>query len=239
MPARTHNRAFNTAGLEADVMRFMAIIAFCLIAMMALIKPQPPEAIPTTVSPPADPRPLAPSAYAGKDTRVERKAVVTEEIRKEPPVPKVVSIPESTPDRVEKPSSPDLPQPDTAPGTEETRGTNSGELALRFESERSFFRLLAGGEMKLYVSTASGFIGLDRYLSPHAAIPKGALYEVMRESVPKTISRLFQRRSRDAVYLVSLPERTRLALQAHLGRTRSGTLIIHRDGTVTHEDPLP
>jgi hypothetical protein len=39
----THHRQLNTAGLEADVMRFMAIIAFCLIAMMALVKDVEPK----------------------------------------------------------------------------------------------------------------------------------------------------------------------------------------------------
>ena len=43
MVRATHHRQLNTAGLEADVMRFMAIIAFCLIAMMALVKDVEPQ----------------------------------------------------------------------------------------------------------------------------------------------------------------------------------------------------
>ena len=43
MVRATHHRQLNTAGLEADVMRFMGIIAFCLIAMMALVKDVEPQ----------------------------------------------------------------------------------------------------------------------------------------------------------------------------------------------------
>ena len=43
MVRAAHHRQLNTAGLEADVMRFMAIIAFCLIAMMALVKDVEPQ----------------------------------------------------------------------------------------------------------------------------------------------------------------------------------------------------
>ena len=37
MRAERH-AAFDTEGLQADVMRFLAIIAFCLIAILALVE---------------------------------------------------------------------------------------------------------------------------------------------------------------------------------------------------------
>ncbi len=43
MARQRNHRQINTAGLEADVMRFMAIIAFCLIAIMALVKDVEPQ----------------------------------------------------------------------------------------------------------------------------------------------------------------------------------------------------
>ena len=62
-----HRNLFDTDGLQVDVMRFMAIIAFCLIAIMALVqkleisdtpeikKPLPPKTI-TPVTPPVTPQ---------------------------------------------------------------------------------------------------------------------------------------------------------------------------------------
>lgn len=45
MARPTHSSQLDTDGLQADVMRFMAIIAFCLIAILALVKNLEPPAL--------------------------------------------------------------------------------------------------------------------------------------------------------------------------------------------------
>ena len=44
MPRMSFSPQLDSDGLQADVMRFMAIIAFCLIAILALVKQLEPEA---------------------------------------------------------------------------------------------------------------------------------------------------------------------------------------------------
>ncbi len=68
---RKHGQ-LNTAGLEADVMRFMAIIAFCLIAIMALVKDveTPPDQEPQIVETPQ----LAPAPELKPETVPETPA---------------------------------------------------------------------------------------------------------------------------------------------------------------------
>ena len=56
MRAERH-AAFDTEGLQADVMRFLAIIAFCLIAILALVEKLEPA--PTDEVLPRIPEPMA------------------------------------------------------------------------------------------------------------------------------------------------------------------------------------
>jgi len=69
--------------LQADVMRFMAIIAFCLIAMLALVKDLAP----------ADPKPTAESVPASAPMRPAPVETVTT-TRIEAPTPSEPAVPE-------------------------------------------------------------------------------------------------------------------------------------------------
>ena len=73
-----NNSSIDGEGLQADVMRFMAIIAFCLVAIMALVRDVSPPTAETTSVPETVPAPKA----------IPVPTVI--------PVPKAVPIPEVT-----------------------------------------------------------------------------------------------------------------------------------------------
>jgi hypothetical protein len=125
-----HHRQLNTAGLEADVMRFMAIIAFCLIAMMALVKdvnpqiemesesasPEHPEVAARAEAPPA-PKP-DPEPDPERQPDPAEQITVSKVIVQEKPVPEVPDVkpPVSRSATIKAPLAPvPVPEPVAAP----------------------------------------------------------------------------------------------------------------------------
>lgn len=224
MVKTSHLRQLDTAGLEADVMRFMAIIAFCLIAIMALVKDveQPTDSHTTSpenrtlVREPAKPvpesSPLAP-AIAGKPEMV------------------VVAPAKSSPLRPEDTAMP-LAMDDPI-------AANAKPLTFRFDSDKTFLHLIANNRLQLYASTANGFLAMDSGFSITDARPSGELFEVMAQSIPVKIKLIFRRKNVSPVYLVALPNETRRDLRKFLeapnADSSTGVLVIHRNGHISHE----
>lgn len=234
-----HHRQLNTAGLEADVMRFMAIIAFCLIAMMALVKDVEPAAatVPNLATP----------ALPG----------ITEVIEEQPkiepmPISTLIPIPAPKPQPVA--SGLNSPAPSIArvqstpsvvdePATEKPRrqdlDAEPESLTFRFDSDRTFLHLIATERLQLYASTKKGFLAMDERFNIAESTPSGELFEVMAQSIPVKITAIFKRINVSPVYLVALPVETRRDLNNFLetrrANTTSGVLIIHRDGHISHE----
>ena len=212
---RRRDSQHDSESLQTDVMRFMAIIAFCLIAILALVKnldPPNSEAEVPVIPPVAETGPVQPEPVIATadettgevpavDTNTEAELVETEEIE--------VSQQE--------------PLADTPIEEEKERS-----LRLRFSSEAAFLSLIAGNGIQLY--------GL------------GDLYELLPGSVPRKLVNIFERESTQVTYLVALSDDTRRELDQLLRRINAGgsrnandkaqangTLVIHRDGHVSHE----
>ena len=216
-----HNHSLNTAGLEADVMRFMAIIAFCLIAIMAMVKKVEP-------------------AGSGNEANT---ALQVAEIEANPvlPVVKVVISPE--PEQLKKPAPKPTPVEKSAdrivvPSVAEGSRTESEPLTFRFDSDRTFLHLIATNNLQLYASTGDGFLGMDSGFNVVQSKPPGELYEVMPKSIPRKITNIFERNATAPIYLVVLPATTKQDLNKFLASSNSqsaGVLVIHRDGHISHE----
>jgi hypothetical protein len=218
---------FETEGLQADVMRFMAIIAFCLIAILALVKQLDTAPVqPLTVSPPIDTPAL--------QTVTPRPPPIETVQADEPAVAAIV-----TPDQqaiTVIPPAPALPgQPPSVPPQTAT----PEPLVFQFVSEQAFLGLLLEQEVTLLAATSSGFyrLGEDFTLAPDR--PGGELFEVMSDSIPQKIRRVFEVHHTVTTYLVKLPGRTRQDLKKILAgldaQRSSGSLIIHRNGRISHE----
>lgn len=217
-PTASHH--LDTDGLQADVMRFMAIIAFCLIAMLALVKnldgpsPEEPQVAETV-------EPMDAAEVAVRQVAEAAEAATVAE------VPVAIETHEATP---------------VTPRSQKVEKAGKAEdeaLTFRFASERDFLHLLATDEVQLYASTSTGFARLNNDFTLTDERPREEVFEVMPHSVPPEIERIFRRAGRDPVYLVDLPPRTRAELRAFLdsidpGRA-SGALVIHADGHITHE----
>ena len=122
MMAPGHQSYGDSESLQADVMRFMAIIAFCLIAILALVKNATPEekAAASVEAPPPAPSPFREAAPAAEIELPLTAAPPVVEAEPQAEVAEVVPDPElttaPTPDR---PSEP-LDAPVEQPSIEET-----------------------------------------------------------------------------------------------------------------------
>jgi hypothetical protein len=233
----------DTDGLQADVMRFMAIIALCMVAIMALVGQlgdapvvaplqgaQSNRQLPLPVTMGA-PRVSAPSAPV--------KAPVDSE-----PTPVAMSVRDLSP--VSSKGSPDpgarKPTESVRPSSEKSSDNasdNSSEstgLTLRFASDRVFLGMIAAGRIKVYVRDGAGFVELSPALDTRAGKPAGQLYELVGPSVPALVRKVLGEAD---IYLVVLPQPTQRAI-ARYARDRQvvsdgGALVIHGNGEVRHE----
>jgi len=244
MPRTTHNHSLNTAGLEADVMRFMAIIAFCLISIMALVKKIEPAAVGNELE----------ANIASPVVQVEAITVVpevTSEARIDLPVieisPQLEELATAGNEAaVVKKSSERIVIPNTAKSEilplrrapPRVVSRDKEPLTFRFDSDRTFLHLIATNNLLLYARTADGFLGMDSGFNVVQSKPAGELYEVIPKSIPRKITNIFERNAAAPLYLVALPATTKQELNKFLdsGNSQStGTLVIHRDGHISHE----
>jgi hypothetical protein len=167
--------------LQADVMRFMAIIAFCLIAVLALVRnveppappiaaEQEPDSVPTPATPQMPETPV-PEAPTPNPVPVARPKVVPKiaPVVAPPMVAAMVAEPQVKPESVAPiaPKSTPAPAPraaqlpivevtaqaPTRTDAEETSEEEQG-LSLRFASDRDFLRLVTKGEIQVFAYQA-------------------------------------------------------------------------------------
>ncbi|HIG39669.1 MAG: hypothetical protein ABGY96_05865 [bacterium] len=241
MPRLTASTQMDTDGLQADVMRFMAIIAFCLISIMALVdnleKLNPETATPEIVN-------KARNKPDNSQPAVPKKTVVQSVVE---PVVTLIEPPEKTAE-AKIPGYPTLLTPASAAPISEIISETISEpvsetptpksLALRFESDATFLGLIARNDISIYASTQSGFVGLTPEFNTRLMQPTGALYELLPESIPAKVRRVFGTLG-DVVFLVSLPDATQRSIEGFANDTNAsiagGSLIVHADGAVSHE----
>ncbi|MEE8078180.1 MAG: hypothetical protein V3T18_04215 [Pseudomonadales bacterium] len=245
--------AFDSESLQADVMRFMAIIAFCLIAILALVRnveapqvPQPqttkpipaPVALPRWQEPIEKPEPKILHREVQRVTPAplpEPATVITQSLQipaTEPvavPEPVVVSAPvESVPE--EQPEAPAVPPLNS-------QNVEDEGLTLRFASDGDFLRLIAKGAILVYAYNESGVFALqpDYQFLPSAA--PGQVYQLMEQTVPTLILDALERTQSDAApftWAIAIPPAIRNQIENHMASARSGQLVINRYGEVHH-----
>jgi hypothetical protein len=204
------------ADLQTDVMRFMAILALCLVVIFALVQSiplRPEQTAPEPVAKTA-PEPVAEPQPA--------------------PEPMVLPLPAPEPVVAEQPA----PEPEPAPPVP----TESEGFTLRFESDLALKRLVARSVVGLYAIGNPATLRLnitDARMSFWEASTPNRYHEMDRGTVPADVVRALLRTAEvDATAIkwgVTLPGGMQRALNGFLESSGGGALVIGIDGDLRLE----
>jgi hypothetical protein len=239
--------AGGAAELQTDVMRFMAILSLCLVAIFALVQslpaanqvestvsPAQAEAIPVEPPPsvavaepePARATPVAVPRQVSTTAAVAQPEKPLEATHEKPPVPQKAVVP-----------TPKDPSPAQQPSVPERTG-----FTLRFESDEVLTRLVSGNEVGLYVIAPQQSLRLGKEgsrLNFWPASTPGQFHEMDAGTVPVEVKRALLRSgadlSSDPQWGVTLPARTESELQQFLANASGGSLIIGANGDLRLE----
>lgn len=251
---------FDSDGLQADVMRFMAIIAFCLIAILTLA-----QKVEQVATEPVETRPVETKPTETKPVEEHIEMVATfipvQELETQAappdrfvPEPAREPLPELEPVFRPEPAREPIPEilhaalieevPEALPETVKVVAPEMPEkksLALRFASDDTFLNLISSDAIQLFAHVDQSYFKMASNFSVTETQPSGALYELLPTSIPARITRIFDRSVAVENYLVALPGATRAELNNFLQNmsqknAQGGTLIIHRDGHLSYEN---
>ena len=234
------------ADLQTDVMRFMAILSLCLVAIFALVQSMPmaPQVVP---APPVVPDPVPEPAI--EQPPIATSAPTTESL----PEPKAHVIREMNAEAVIltrpkwKPKSP--PQaaevPEAAPATEaEPNVTPVQEpegFILRFESDAALMRLVAAGQVGVYAIEDERArrmkVSGSRISFWDASVPN-SFHEMEDSTVPLPVVDALVRTGADADRInwgVTLPGKLKGQLDGLMQDHRGGSLVIGSNGDIRLE----
>ena len=253
------------AELQTDVMRFFALLAICLIALMSLVREapheptataQPEPAAPVQTGPPArapvvrKPTPDAPVAAPRRETPVVQKPPA-------PPAQKNVSAETSfvrpsaeatsEPPRAASAAKPPAAKPPAASPPPRASATTPAEpdapLELRFASPEALMRLEARNEVAVYAlagGTGYRWSGDSRRFASHR-LPD-TLYLMDPATVPPALRSALIRAAgatQSATWGVTLSSAIRARLDRRLADGARGLLLIDAAGNVAPETDAP
>ena len=210
------------ADLQADVMRFMAILSLCLMAIFALVQSIP----------------LAPVVHT-----TEIKIVELPVEQSAPPKPVVTAAREI---KLTRPQPQRLPPPAQAIASVEAAPVEADPLqqgfTLRFEDDITLNRLVARNEVGLYAifPEKSFRMNVNRGQMSFwpASVPK-QFHEMDASTVPDPVIEAFKRSNGSRVagvqWGVTIPSRTARQLEQYLREASGGALIIDADGDLRLE----
>lgn len=218
--------AGGAADLQTDIMRFMAILALCLMAIFALVQSLPlapvePDAPPTPARQP-EPEPV----------------VLTRPKWKPAPIP----------DRSEQDAPPADESGQDAPPTSNVETVAAPEqppeqegFTLRFESDQALMRLVATREIGLYAlgqqRTQRMTVSSSRISFWDASTPN-TFHEMEVTTVPRTVVDALVRSGTPAESVswgVTLPGKLRGQLDELMRNNSGGSLLISADGRMRLE----
>jgi len=213
--------------LQADVMRFMAIIAFCLIAILALVRSAEPaaEREPAAAE---NPQPDSASAAEVAPAAAQRPAM-------EPAAPKPVepSPKQQAPTRTAaaEPAQPD-PVPEPAPQT------GQEGLSLRFASDRDFLRLVSRGDIRVFAFNDAEVLSLNGDFRFQPATSPGRVHELLAETIPELVVGALRRQAAPDAYNwgIAMPDRLTRQIRGYVEDGATGELVINRFGEVRHHE---
>ncbi len=197
-------------------MRFMAIVAFCLMAILALVR-----GADTGTPRPAD-RPSAIRAALQSTPRPPARTGTSEPPRVEPQPPRP-----RTEDR--KPPVRSAASATSPAHTDRQRG-----LTLRFASQQDFLRLVNRGQLRVFAFRDGEVLALGADMRFRPAAAPGRLHELLPETIPALLISALRGTGRDARYRwgIVMPDGMARQVSAYLNRGANGELVIDRFGEV-------
>lgn len=213
--------------LQADVMRFMAIIAFCLIAILALVRSVEPPAESETAATEA-PQPAPMPAAQEAPLVAEKPPAESAALQPVAPPPVQQVVARTAP---AEPAKPD-PAPAPAPQTEEEG------LSLRFASDRDFLRLVSRGDIRVFAFNDAEVLSLDADFRFQPATAPGRVHELLAETIPELVVGALRRHAAPHGYNwgIAMPDRLARQIRGYVDGGATGELVINRFGEVRHHE---
>jgi hypothetical protein len=225
--------AGGVADLQTDVMRFMAILALCLVAIFALVQsiplspetagsaaPAAPVKIAADIPVPDVTQPRSPAEEIPDITRPQPQPVK----RLDPPVDKA------------SPAAMQVPAPPAEHAVAEAQG-----FTRRFVDDQALTRLVARNEVGLYAIAPHKSLRMNvnrGTLSFWPASVPNEFHEMDEATVPDDVRSAYRRAGTgtEAVkWGVTLPAGMQRQLNAYLSESAGGTLTIDAHGNVILE----
>lgn len=252
--------AGGAADLQTDVMRFMAILSLCLVAIFALVQSIPPEPL-VENSPPDEitteiesvALPVVQSELATV-TEIEEAEIQLTRPRPQKPTPHASSVelkrpapraaavqPKRDPlTQIVRPIVQAIVEPDVL--SQVAADASPQGFTLRFEDDAALTRLVARNEVGLYaMATNKAFrmqVNRGEISFWPASVP-GQFHEMDSATVPSAVRDAFQRsggpRSASLQWGVTIPAGTARQLDRFLRESSGGSLIIDADGDLRLE----
>jgi len=244
--------AGGAAELQTDVMRFMAIISMCLVAIFAIVQSIPLAPV-VSPAPPATPAPVVESGEIVEPDAVpepEADLVLTR------PAPAKIEKAEATvplqrpPLRtVERTSAAQAsPEPDPIPAAKSasqrpgTPNRVQKGFTLRFESDQALTRLVARGVVGLYAITSGQARRMNIESGTMSFWPASTpekIHEMDAATVPEPVLSAYRRNvvaaATETKWGVSIPAAMSQQLGHFLSGNSGGSLVIGLDGTLRLE----
>ena len=239
--------AGGAADLQTDIMRFMAILSMCLLAIFALVQSiplapvetsEPIEAVAAEAPPVvAQPAESMPEESVAAPAQGEKAVVLTRPkwVAKYAPAQKPVAAPEPQPVPEEAPA----PVEPTAEPKPEPMGDEG--FTLRFASDAALMRAVAARHVGLYAieqGRARRMTVSESRISFWDASTPNTFHEMESGTVPLPVSEALGRAGAgtdNVNWGVTLPGRMKAQLDELLRAHRGGSLIITADGDIHWE----
>lgn len=228
--------AGGVADLQTDIMRFMAILALCLVAIFALVQSIPLVPEPQTQSQAAAAPPPLPTLVPQQLTRPDALAVVKKDAAADAPVrltrPQPVAVTEARPEPLQATPA----KPATTTTSPQTQG-----FTLRFESDLVLTRLVAAGQVGFYAISngrSQRMTVSESRISFWDASAPNTFHEMETTTVPAPVIDALARTGAETSEIdwgVTLPGKLRRQLDALLQEHSGGALVIGADGNLRLE----
>ena len=221
--------AGGAADLQTDIMRFMAILALCLVAIFALVQsiplvPEAPSQSPAPAAPPPTTKAVKPEAESPPD------------VQRPLPAP---AVPEKAVQLTRAKWTPATAPEESTPPSEEAP-ENEG-FTLRFESDLALTRLVAAGKVGLYAISdgrARRMTVSDSRISFWDASAPNSYHEMEASTVPAPVIDALGRSGLNTAGVgwgVTLPGKLRDQLDHIMRGNSGGALVIGGDGDLRLE----
>ena len=223
--------AVTDAELQADVMRFVAILALCLVAVSSLVdgyrasaRPED-DSLDTAAPVPAEIERIPESA----SSRPSPANPMPQKTPDPPPIRQTVEISPPVPE-----SESEVSGAATPPAA--AHAAKAPGLALRFLTDAALLRLVARGEVGVYVTSESQTFALDLSdgIEFRESPPPAQFYAMAAETVPAVLKASYPG-AQSGQWGVTLPRETSRSIEAFLAADAAGELIIDAHGRVSLE----